>query len=332
MSYNAVQRRIWRGNLFASISEDARHAAMYLLTTPFGNTEGLFHLPLLFAAHEMRWNPDRVTAAWSELREAGWMDWDGDIVLIRNALEHNIPKGEPRIKGAAKSVSEIPAGRLLDEFAANAAKWCPQLAAEIADMIPLRGGIEGVSDTPSGQYSAGSETVESDDPPSPDPPKETPVTKDDETPAQDPLEGVWHTPSDTPSNTQPLPLPPSLPPSPKAEGVSTTPRPIDEKWEPPPTEIGNLEKKHPGFDHARSTSRFVAHNVGTGRTRTDWTPMWRLWIREDLDRWNTRGKPSTVSEPAKPAYHQPASMPEYNPDPPPESIQQARQRLKGGTQ
>ena len=133
-AYGRVYHRIWSSKWFRSADNDTRLAALYLLTCPHNNTEGLFRLPVLFAQYELDWEPERVTHALNELEAIGFILWDpdNDLIFIRNAMKWQTPAGHKSILGAFRKLQEAPTSWLLPEFLDMTKLVCPDLGEMLA--------------------------------------------------------------------------------------------------------------------------------------------------------------------------------------------------------
>ena len=155
-TYSRVYHRIWSNKEFRNANPDARFAALYLLSCPHRNTEGLFRLPIPFAMFDLQWDQQRTETAFAALETMGFIerDEDNDLVLLVNALKWQPPAGTPRIKGAVNAMSELPDSPLNSRFLGIADELCPELAERlrdglgwVTDTVPKRSrdGIEAVS-------------------------------------------------------------------------------------------------------------------------------------------------------------------------------------------
>ena len=145
-NYHRIYDRIWSHPSFRQWSEDARMAALYLLSCPHRNTEGLFRLPTQFAAYDLGWTAERTDDALADLEADGFIERDttADLVWIVNALRWNEPKGPKRVQGAVNALADLPDSPLRLRFLDTALEVCPDLARALS--IQLRWGIEGVSE------------------------------------------------------------------------------------------------------------------------------------------------------------------------------------------
>lgn len=135
--YQLVRNRMWSDPRYRAMSEDARHAALYVLTCPHRNTEGLFRLPLPLAAYDLQWATSRTVQAFDELTAAGWIvvDPTTDLVWIVDAVADDPPKGPKRTKGAVNKLSDTPVSVLRGRYVAHCRAVFPALAdAIVADL------------------------------------------------------------------------------------------------------------------------------------------------------------------------------------------------------
>lgn len=155
--YSKVYSRMWSDPRFRAWTEDARHAALYVLTCPHRNTEGLFRLPLPLAAYDLQWTTARTAAAFGELEEARWMvlDPDTDLVWIIDAVADDPPVGPKRTKGAVNKLADTPTSVLRGRYVGHCRRVFPALADAIVAQL---GWPEYPSDTVSEPYRGGSDT------------------------------------------------------------------------------------------------------------------------------------------------------------------------------
>ena len=185
--YQKVFARIWTSPDFREWDDDCRMMALYILTCPHRNTEGLFRLPLPFMQHDLGWELDRTKAAFAVLEAAGFIATDSahDLVWIKNALKWDTPKGSKRLKGATNALSDIPDSPLRSEYLESCAANYPDLADSLVENL----GWNTLSDTPSKEYSPESSPQQntpsntqapspSPSPYSPPPPAVTPIGND----------------------------------------------------------------------------------------------------------------------------------------------------------
>lgn len=84
MKFAYVQAEFWSHARRHNWDEQTRTLALYLLTSPHRTTEGLFHLPLAYAAHDLQYPIDTVSNTLSILLRDGFAeyDFDNEIVLL----------------------------------------------------------------------------------------------------------------------------------------------------------------------------------------------------------------------------------------------------------
>lgn len=111
-------------------NDDERLAALYLLTCPHRTTEGLFRMPLTYAATDMGWELSRFKAAFSRLLTDGFVEYDdqASVVLIVSALKWQAPENPNQVKAALRAIDKLPETPLLSRFRTLAETLCPRLA------------------------------------------------------------------------------------------------------------------------------------------------------------------------------------------------------------
>lgn len=117
--YAKIDAEIWYDDKLRSFHEDARWLFHYLLTSPHRNSIGFYRLPLNYAIDDIQWPLNRFEAAFKILIENELIFWDEEkgIVLIKNFLKWDPPKGPKQISGAISVFLKIPDTKLIAKFA-----------------------------------------------------------------------------------------------------------------------------------------------------------------------------------------------------------------------
>ena len=118
MSYGKVSESYWHDDAIRALSEDARHGMLYLISCPHGNRLGLFVLAPAYAAEDLQWETERVSAMLTELRDAGRILWDeaNRVVFVRYYLRHNTLANGNVIKGALRDLEALPRTPLIGDL------------------------------------------------------------------------------------------------------------------------------------------------------------------------------------------------------------------------
>ena len=137
-TYFRVSPRIWTHGF----SEDARTLALYLLTGPHRTTEGLYRLPLFYAAADLGWRPKRLQKPLQELLADGFIDYDSEheIVFIRHALRYQAPANPNMMRAAAVRLAMLPETRLFPAFFEAACRYAKPFAQRLPQLLPERFG------------------------------------------------------------------------------------------------------------------------------------------------------------------------------------------------
>jgi hypothetical protein len=127
-------------------ADDERLAAFYLLTSPHRSTEGLYRLPLSYAAEDMGWTVKRFSKALDRLISDGFVSYDASaqVVFIHQALKWQAPQNPNQIKAAVKALRQLPATPLLNRFATVCRTLAPTLHEALSEALP-----QAVANTPS---------------------------------------------------------------------------------------------------------------------------------------------------------------------------------------
>src|SRR5215203_6198184 len=119
--YGVVRIRFWSWAKRKKLSIEARDLALYLLTSPHGNSLGCFRLPMAYLCEDFDANAKAVSKSLDALKEVGFLERDQEDgwTWICDYLEHNpVPNGNVG-KAIGKLVEQIPQSvafyeRLLD--------------------------------------------------------------------------------------------------------------------------------------------------------------------------------------------------------------------------
>ncbi len=131
---HAVAGTFWQDRKMRRITEDGRTLAIYLLTCPDRTAEGFYSLPRVLALDHLRWNAGRLDAAFIELADAGFAQYDtaAEVVFVVKGLKYNPPRARTSIKGAVTALDTVQdAPELFRRFLAAANHYAPDLAASI---------------------------------------------------------------------------------------------------------------------------------------------------------------------------------------------------------
>lgn len=151
--YGKVFSSFWTSEDIRGLTEDGRALALYLMTCPHGNMLGCFRIPNAYAADDLQWTFERVSAGFGELYRNGFAYrcersfW----VVIHKHLKWNKLDNENVGKAAAKLFDSITPPdsvkallvKALMEFGRN---FSPEKLAEIGTVLEgYRNGIETLS-------------------------------------------------------------------------------------------------------------------------------------------------------------------------------------------
>jgi hypothetical protein len=119
--YGVVRVRFWAWAKRKKLSLEARDLALYLLTSPHGNSLGCFRLPMAYLCDDLDANAKAVIKSLEELKAVGFLERDEEDgwTWICDFLEHNPVPNSNVGKAIGKLVEQIPQSvgfyeRLLD--------------------------------------------------------------------------------------------------------------------------------------------------------------------------------------------------------------------------
>lgn len=127
--YYPVSPLFWTDPTVRTWDDATKLLAHYLLTGPHRNLEGLYRLPLSYAADDLGWRKDKVARTMRRLEADGFVarDPEADVVFIRNALKYQAPKSAKQISGALRVLGEVPKSRVHEDFVSVCEEYAPEL-------------------------------------------------------------------------------------------------------------------------------------------------------------------------------------------------------------
>jgi hypothetical protein len=111
--YNRVPAGYWR--ISHGWGDRLQKLGLYLQTCSHRTGEGLYLLPVAYAARDLGWTVPVTEKHMRELVDREFITWDpaSEVVLLHNALEIQAPTTEKQIKGAIDRLKELPPTPLL---------------------------------------------------------------------------------------------------------------------------------------------------------------------------------------------------------------------------
>lgn len=117
--FASVSPEFWTDTTVAEWNESQKLLALYLLTCPHRNLQGLYRLSLRYAADDLGWSEQRTRRALERLIADGFAeyDWEAKVVLLPKALRYYQPTTDRQLQGAIQALAKVPATPLKDRFA-----------------------------------------------------------------------------------------------------------------------------------------------------------------------------------------------------------------------
>jgi hypothetical protein len=108
--YGVVRVRFWSWAKRKKLSIEARELALYLLTSPHGNSLGCFRLPMAYLCDDLDANAKAVSKSLAELKAVGFLEREEEDgwTWIRDFLEHNPIPNSNVGKAIGKLLEQIP--------------------------------------------------------------------------------------------------------------------------------------------------------------------------------------------------------------------------------
>lgn len=133
INYHKIASNFWGDKKIRSWDQDTTFLALYLLTSPHKNTEGLFRLPQGYIAADLNWSLEHLNKPFSKLLNDGFIKYDEEVevIYIVNALKYQIPQNPNQEKAAIKKLKTLPETDLLDEFIEKTVKYSKGFAKRL---------------------------------------------------------------------------------------------------------------------------------------------------------------------------------------------------------
>ena len=110
--YGRIESTFWKKEKARGWSREARMAYLYLCSCQHGNASGAFHLPAVYATHDVQFSMDEWGGAELELIQSGSIEREGEYIRIVGWFQHNRPDNKATGKSMARSIRELPDGSL----------------------------------------------------------------------------------------------------------------------------------------------------------------------------------------------------------------------------
>ncbi|ADQ41553.1 hypothetical protein Calkr_2085 [Caldicellulosiruptor acetigenus I77R1B] len=125
MRYTQIYSQIWYDEKFKQLSNNAKLAFIYILSSPHSNMAGYYRLPVAYISYDMQWEKETVLEALNELENYNMIAYDtkNEIVLVKNFLKYNLIQNTNQAKGILRHIKEIPKSHLLIELAESIKKY-----------------------------------------------------------------------------------------------------------------------------------------------------------------------------------------------------------------
>jgi hypothetical protein len=125
--YGVVRVRFWEWAKRKHLNAEERELALYLLTSPHGNSLGCFRLPMAYLCDDLGKDIETVTQTVSRLSEIGFLERDEETgwTWIIGFLEHNPIPNRNVGKAVEKQIDAVPIdvpfyGRMIEDLRSGA--------------------------------------------------------------------------------------------------------------------------------------------------------------------------------------------------------------------
>lgn len=133
-----VSPRFWDDEKASGWNDSQQKLALYLLTCKHRNLEGLYVLPLSYAAEDCGWSVTKTRKHLDVLCDDGFCEYDeaAKVVLLPRALDYYQPKSPKQIAGALADLEKVPTTTLQQRFVEEAQTRAPELHAALTNGRP----------------------------------------------------------------------------------------------------------------------------------------------------------------------------------------------------
>lgn len=122
--YGTVASQFWVRGTGKELRGDmeAQLVALYLMTSPHANMIGVFHLPVMYLAHETGLSIEKATDALQRLVDKDFCTYEEESEWIcvhrfaANQIGEELKEGDKRIKGVLNELAKVPSGACLKSF------------------------------------------------------------------------------------------------------------------------------------------------------------------------------------------------------------------------
>lgn len=134
-TYYRVSPQFWNDPMVRSWDDDTTMVALYLLTCPHRNLEGLFRFSPAFGAADMEWSPERFQEAFDQLLADGFCEFDEkwQVLLIVKALKWQNSHNTNQAKAAVKELQMLPQTPLRARFVRLAEQYAERLTEALPE-------------------------------------------------------------------------------------------------------------------------------------------------------------------------------------------------------
>lgn len=133
--YFRVGARFWDDANDLGWDATTQRVALYILTNKHRWTEGLYRLPASYVTGDLKITGSGLKKALAKLERDGFIERDGEWLLILKALKWQAPRAESNVKHAVAKV-KVANTPLLARLVELAADLCPPFASALVAAKP----------------------------------------------------------------------------------------------------------------------------------------------------------------------------------------------------
>lgn len=135
--YYPVSPLYWSDDKVCKWSDRERLLALYLLTCPHRNLEGLYRLPVAYIEADLGWHKNDVRDGLVRMAVDSFAAYDTEasVVWLPNALRYHQPATEPQVQGAINALQAVPDTKLYPSFLEAARQYAPRLYEALGEPL-----------------------------------------------------------------------------------------------------------------------------------------------------------------------------------------------------
>ena len=122
--YSKVQSTLFNSEKFRKLNDFQKNVYVYLLISPHGNSAGFYKLNEGYAAVDLNCTIQRYKNALQAIKDVGLIEYDGDIIFIRQFLKFNPYTNPKHAQGSYREIEDLIDNPLYSLFYEDVKAYC----------------------------------------------------------------------------------------------------------------------------------------------------------------------------------------------------------------